>query len=225
MIITIMFRQVKLNTKYYENCEMVLMKYLKEACALTAFSDQVIIIIIMNMIIIVMIFVVIIIPIVVAIAIMILFQEILNALGLFEMFGVGLQNGQDCFCYQIMRMITRCFDHHDDDCYRCESNLPHLVEFPAQMLPKHVNIQTDLYPHGHRNHHHCHHHHHHQHQQLHHHHHHHYHGKRYMTFLPDGRLVVRASVQIKKGELVTRSLVEVAFIMMMMMVFLGFLWR
>ena len=40
-----------------------------------------------------------------------------------------------------------------------------------------------------------------------------------MTFLPDGRLVVRASVQIKKGELVTRSLVEVAFIMMMMMVF------
>ena len=204
-----MIRQVKLNTKYYENCETVLMKYLKDAVGLTTFSDQVIIIII---------FVVIIISIVVAIAIMILFQEILNALGLFEMFGVGLQNGQDCFCYQIMRMITRCFDHHDDDCYRCSSNLPHLVEFPTQMFPKHVNIQTDLYPHrGHRNHNQKHHHH--------HHHHHHYHGKRYMTFLPDGRLVVRASVQIKKGELVTRSLVEVAFIMMMMMVFLGFLWR
>ena len=30
-----------------------------------------------------------------------------------------------------------------------------------------------------------------------------------MTFLPDGRLVIRASVQIKKGEPVTRSLVEV----------------
>ena len=216
-----MIRQVKLNTKYYENCEMVLMKYLKEACALTAFSDQVIIIIIMNMIIIVMIFVVIIIPIVVAIAIMILFQEILNALGLFEMFGVGLQNGQDCFCYQIMRMITRCFDHHDDDCCRCSSNLPHLVEFPTQMFPKHVNIQTDLYPHrGHRNHNQKHHHLHHHHQ--HHHHHHHYHGKRYMTFLADGRLVVRASVQIKKGELVTRSLVEVVFITMMMVFFL---WR
>ena len=36
-----------------------------------------------------------------------------------------------------------------------------------------------------------------------------------MTFLPDGRLVVRASVQIKKGELVTRSLVEVIFIVVM----------
>ena len=206
-----MIRQVKLNTKYYENCETVLMKYLKDAVGLTTFSDQVIIIIIMKMIIIVMIFVVIIIPIVVATAIMILFQEILNALGLFEMFGVGLQNGQDCFCYQIMRMITRCFDHHDDDCYRCESNLPHLVEFPTQMFPKHVNIQTDLYPHrGHRNHNQKHHHHH-------HHHHHHYHGKRYMTFLPDGRLVVRASVQVKKGELVTRSLVEVVFILMLVM--------
>ena len=90
-----MIRQVKLNTKYYENCETVLMKYLKDAVGLTTFSDQVIIIIIMKMIIIVMIFVVIIIPIVVAIAIMILFQEILNALGLFEMFGVGLQNGKN----------------------------------------------------------------------------------------------------------------------------------
>lgn len=38
-----------------------------------------------------------------------------------------------------------------------------------------------------------------------------------MTFLPDGRLVVRASVQIKKGELVTRSLVEVVFILMLVM--------
>ena len=109
-----MIRQVKLNTKYYENCETVLMKYLKDAVGLTAFSDQVIIIIIMKMIIIVMIFVVIIIPIVVAIAIaiMILFQEILNALGLFEMFGVGLQNGKnqiyenDCKVLLITMMMT-----------------------------------------------------------------------------------------------------------------------
>ena len=99
-----MIRQVKLNTKYYENCETVLMKYLKDAVGLTAFSDQVIIIII--------IFVVIIISIVVAIAIMILFQEILNALGLFEMFGVGLQNGKnqiyenDCKVLLITMMMT-----------------------------------------------------------------------------------------------------------------------
>ena len=39
-----------------------------------------------------------------------------------------------------------------------------------------------------------------------------------MTFLPDGRLVVRASVQIKKGELVTRSLVEVIFIIVMVII-------
>jgi len=102
-------RQVKLNTKYYENCEMVLMKYLKEACALTAFSDQ----------------------------------EILNALGLFEMFGVGLQNG-------------------------ARAIFPTLLSFQHKCSPN-----------------------------------------TYMTFLADGRLVVRASVQIKKGELVTRSLVEV----------------
>ena len=44
-----------------------------------------------------------------------------------------------------------------------------------------------------------------------------------MTFLPDGRLVVRASVQIKKGELVTRSLVEVVFITMMMFFFVFFM--
>ena len=45
-------RQIKLNTKYYENCETVLMKYLKDACGLSAFSDQVIIIIIIAIIII-----------------------------------------------------------------------------------------------------------------------------------------------------------------------------
>ena len=44
MIMLIIIRQVKLNTKYYENCETVLMKYLKDACGLIAFSDQVIII-------------------------------------------------------------------------------------------------------------------------------------------------------------------------------------
>ena len=86
-MIIIIFRQVKLNTKYYENCERVLMKYLKDACALTAFSDQVFIIVV----------VIIIITIVVVIALMILSQEILNALGLFEMFGVGLQNGLFAF--------------------------------------------------------------------------------------------------------------------------------
>ena len=72
-------RQVKLNTKYYQNCETALMKYLKGTCGLTAFSDQVIVITIVIII--------------VGIVIIILFQEILNALGLFEMFGVGLQNG------------------------------------------------------------------------------------------------------------------------------------
>jgi len=102
-------RQIKLNTKYYENCETVLMKYLKDACGLSAFSDQ----------------------------------EILNALGLFEMFGVGLQNG-------------------------ARAIFPTLLTFQHKCSPN-----------------------------------------TYMTFLPDGRLVVRASVQIKKGELVTRSLVEV----------------
>ena len=45
---------------------------------------------------------------------------------------------------------------------------------------------------------------------------------RYMTFLSDGRLVVRASVQIKKGEPVTRSLVEVVFNILVMI--WGTLW-
>merc|ERR1719222_73561 len=70
-------------------------------------------------------------------------QEILNALGLFEMFGVGLQNG-------------------------ARAIFPTLLSFQHKCCPN-----------------------------------------TYMTFLPDGRLVVRASVQVKKGELVTRSLVEV----------------
>jgi len=102
-------RQKKFNTKYYQNCETVLMKYLKETCGLTAFSDQ----------------------------------EILNALGLFEMFGVGLQNGA------------------------------------RAIFPTLLSLQHHCCP------------------------------NTYMTFLPDGRLVIRASVQIKKGEPVTRSLVEV----------------
>ena len=72
------------------------MKYLKDACGLSAFSDQVIIIIIIAIIIIAIIFV---------IAIMLRFQEILNALGLFEMFGVGLQNGQKKMI-QMMTMIA-----------------------------------------------------------------------------------------------------------------------
>jgi len=102
-------RQVKFNTRYYENCETVLMKYLKDSCGLSAFSDQ----------------------------------EILNALGLFEMFGVGLQNGARAIFPTLLSLQHKC----------CPNT--------------------------------------------------------YMTFLADGRLVVRASVQIKKGELVTRSLVEV----------------
>ena len=92
MKIIIIFRQVKLNTKYYENCERVLMKYLKEDCALSAFSDQVIVIVIIT--------------IVVVIAIMILSQEILNALGLFEMFGVGLQNGLFAFAENDSEVMT-----------------------------------------------------------------------------------------------------------------------
>ena len=75
------------------------MKYLKDACGLSASSDQVIIIIIIAIIIII------IIAIIFVIAIMLRFQEILNALGLFEMFGVGLQNGQTMMI-QMMTMIA-----------------------------------------------------------------------------------------------------------------------
>ena len=99
MMIIIIIRQVKLNTKYYENCERVLMKYLKDNCALTAFSDQVVIIVII-------IIVIVIITIVVVIALMILSQEILNALGLFEMFGVGLQNGLFAFSENDCEVMT-----------------------------------------------------------------------------------------------------------------------
>ena len=82
------------------------MKYLKDACGLSAFSDQVIIIIIIAIIIIAIIFIIIIIiAIIFVIAIMLRFQEILNALGLFEMFGVGLQNGQKKMI-QMMTMIA-----------------------------------------------------------------------------------------------------------------------
>ena len=49
--------------------------------------------------------IIIIIAIIFVIAIMLRFQEILNALGLFEMFGVGLQNGQKKMI-QMMTMIT-----------------------------------------------------------------------------------------------------------------------
>jgi len=101
-------RQRKFDTRYYQNCETSLMKYIRDTCGVADYSDQ----------------------------------HILNALGLFEMYGTNMQNGSKAL-YPTLTSLG----HH------CSPNT-------------------------------------------------------YSMVLPDGRLVVRASVGIEQGEAATHSLVD-----------------